>query len=86
MLILLTALAVAAQPPAAEAAPTPDPVICKRGKTSDVGSHLRPEKVCMKKSAWELAEKNTQNELQTLSDRAAFNPGKDPGSNGARPH
>ena len=86
MLILLAGLAAAAQPPAAQPARDPDPIVCKRSKTSDVGSHLRPEKVCMKKSAWELAERNTQNELQTLSDRAAFNPGKDPGANCARPH
>jgi hypothetical protein len=38
----------------------------------------------MKKSEWDLAEKNTQNELQMLHDRSAFNPGRDPSSAG--PH
>ena len=86
MLILLAALAAAAQPQTAQPAPVSDPVVCKRPKTSDVGSHMRAEKVCMKRSDWELAEKNLQNELQTLHDRSAFNPGHDPGENGAHPH
>jgi hypothetical protein len=86
MLILLAALAAVAQPQATQPAPVSDPVVCKRPKTSDVGSHLRAEKVCMKRSDWELAEKNMQNELQTLHDRAAFNPGHNPGENGTHPH
>lgn len=84
MLILLTALAAAAQAPATPPAADPDPVVCKRSKTSEVGTHMRSQKVCMKKSDWELSEKNTRQELQTLSDRAALNPGAQPP--GPRPH
>jgi hypothetical protein len=83
MLILL-ALAAAAQVPAAQPANDADPIVCKRAKSSDVGTHMRPQKVCMKKSEWEFTEKNTQNELRTLHDRSAFNPGGDPSTAG--PH
>lgn len=84
MLFLLSTLAAAALAPATQAPADPDPVVCKRSKTSDVGTHMRPEKVCMKKSEWDLIAKNTQNELQHLSDRAAFNPGTQP--SGPKPH
>jgi len=84
MLVLLTVLAAAAQAPTAQPASDADTIVCKRAKTSDVGSHLRPQKVCMKKSDWELMEKNTQNELQTLHDRSSFDPGRNPAGGG--PH
>jgi hypothetical protein len=85
-MFIILAAAAAEQAPAAASQPVPDsdPIVCKRGKTSDVGTHMRPAKVCMKKSEWDLAEKNTQNELQMLHDRSAFNPGRDPSSAG--PH
>ena len=84
MFVLLTALAVAAPAAAAQPVDPADPVVCKRDKNADVGTHMRPAKVCMKKSDWELSEKDTQNELRTLHDRASYNPGRDPSSN--EPH
>jgi hypothetical protein len=84
MLFLLTMVGAASLAPAAQGPADPDPVVCKRDKTSEVGTHLRPPKVCMKKSEWDLIAKNTQNELQRLSDRAAVNPGAQP--SGPKPH
>ena len=69
MLILLSALTVAAQAPAADATQTDeDPVICHR-QDSEVGTHMRPKKICMHKSDWDIIEKHTRNELQSLHDR-----------------
>jgi len=82
MLFLLSTLAAATLAPATQAPADPDPVVCKRSKTSDVGTHMRSERVCMKKSDWDLIAKNTQNELKQLNDRAAFNPGMEP----SKPH
>ena len=85
MIALFVAFAVAAQPTAATPAPQPapvadnDPVVCQRPDTSEVGTHMRPKKVCMRKSDWALIEKNTQRELQRLHDHH-----QDPG--GAQGH
>jgi hypothetical protein len=77
MLILLAALATAADtPPPAQGVKDADPIVCKRPHTSDVGTHMRPKPVCMKKSDWEYTEKNTQNELDRLRDRGSIDPGK----------
>jgi hypothetical protein len=81
MLILLAALAASADtPPPAQ--PVKDPIVCKRPRTSDVGTHMRPQPVCMKKSEWDLAEKNTQTQLDRLHDRASVDPGR---AQGQRP-
>lgn len=84
MLLLLSALAATGLAAPDQGPADPDPIVCKRDKTSEVGSHLRPKKVCLKRSEWDLIAKNTQNELQHLSDRAAFNPGTQP--SGQKPH
>jgi hypothetical protein len=76
MLILIAALAVAADTPPAAQATDSDSVVCKRARTSDVGTHMRPKPVCMKKSEWDLVEKHTQTELQSLHERSSFDPGK----------
>ncbi len=81
MLLLIAALSAIGQQTPAQPAANADPVICKRG-TSEVGTHMRPEKVCMKKSEWDFVERNTQRELQTLRDRSSFDPGM---AQGARP-
>jgi len=83
MLIFLAALAASADPTSS----TPpvkdaDPVICKRDRGSEVGTHMAPPKVCMKKSEWDIVEKHTQTELQALHDRSSFDPGK---ADGHRP-
>ena len=61
VLSLLCGPAVAAE----EASPTPEKLICKRG--SNLGSHLRPPKVCKTKSQWEearRAERSAQDKWQ----------------------
>ena len=75
---LLGLAAVAqAQPTTVTASPAPnaDPVICHRPE-SEVGTHMRPKPVCMKKSDWDLVEKNTQEQLRILGERSNFDPGK----------
>jgi len=84
MLLLLSALAATGLAAPDQGPVDPDPIVCKRDKSSEVGTHLRPKKVCLKRSEWDLIAKNTQNELQHLSDRAAFNPGTQP--SGPKPH
>ena len=76
MLILLAALAAAADPSsAAQQTKNDDPIVCKRDKSSEVGTHMAPPKVCMKKSEWDIVEKHTQTELQSLRERSSFDPG-----------
>ena len=69
MSILLSALIAAAQIPAAEAPQQDeDPIVCHR-QQSDVGTHMRPKKICMRKSDWDITEEHTRKELQMLHDR-----------------
>jgi hypothetical protein len=83
MLIFMAFVAAAADVPAAsEAAKNADPIVCKRDRTSEVGTHMRPKPVCMKKSDWDIVEKKTNTELQSLHERSAFDPGK---ADGHRP-
>jgi hypothetical protein len=76
MLFILAALAAAAEQPATVPAdPTADdPIVCHRG-TSDVGTHMRPKKVCMHKSEWDYVEKQTRDQLQRF-DEHHLDPGK----------
>ncbi len=77
MLTLLAVLASMATVP--EASPPPkdaDPIVCKRDQTSDVGTHMRPKPVCMKRSEWDYVERKTQYELHSLQDRSSFDPGR----------
>ena len=82
MLLLIAAFAAVAQQSPPQQAADADPVVCKRNRTSEVGTHMRAGKVCMKKSEWDFVERKTQRELQTLKDRSAFDPGM---AQGARP-
>jgi hypothetical protein len=53
-----------------------DPVVCTRQSVgSEVGTHMRPKKVCMKKSEWQLIEAHTKETLQSINGRGN-NPGK----------
>jgi hypothetical protein len=83
MLVLLASLAAAAASPAGPPANPADEIVCKRNKTADVGTHMRSQRVCMKRSEWEIVEKNAQNQLQHLQDRSSFDPGK---ADGSRPN
>ena len=77
MLLMLLAAAATAQPAPPATDQDKDPVVCQRQNVGlEVGTHMRPKKVCMKKSEWDLVEKNTQRELKSFSDRSAFDPGR----------
>ena len=83
MLMLLAALVAVADPSSSTPqAKDADPIVCKRDQSSEVGTHMAPPKVCMKKSEWDIVEKHTQTELQSLRDRSSFDPGK---ADGHRP-
>ena len=81
MFILVTALAAVAQTTAAVPAQKDDPVICRR-QTSEVGTHMQPKKICLRRSDWDLVEKNATREMQSLNDHH-LDPGK---AEGHRPN
>ena len=83
MIVLLASLAAAAASPASPPANPADEIVCKRDKTTENNTHMRAKRVCMKRSDWEIVEKNTQNQLQNLQDRSSFDPGK---ADGSRPN
>ena len=68
MLILVTALAAAAQASAAQPAQKDDdPIICTRDNVgSEVGTRLRPKKVCMRKSDRDFIDKQEKDSIQHL--------------------
>ena len=75
ILFLLAAAAGQADvAPTSKPNPAEEKVICRRPETFDTGTHMRAKKICMKASDWELAERQTQRELQGMRDR-----GIDPG-------
>jgi hypothetical protein len=74
MLGMIIALAAAAQGTAAPQAPDADPVVCQR-QQSEVGTHMRPKKVCMRKSEWDYVERHTRDKLQSLNQKGT-NPGQ----------
>jgi hypothetical protein len=69
MLVLLTALAAAAQVPAATTpAKDNDPIICTRDNVgSEVGTHMRPKKVCMKKSDRDFIEQQAKRTINSIN-------------------
>ena len=80
-ILLLAALAAmsdpatAAQPPVADS----DPIICTRDPVgSEVGTHLRSKKVCLRKSNRELIESQQRAKVQQINnngnDRSRFIP------------
>jgi hypothetical protein len=78
LFVFLIALVGAAQATAALPAEDPnDPVICHR-QQSEVGTHMAPKKICLRRSDWDLIEKNTQRELQNLQDKH-LDPGRTDG-------
>jgi hypothetical protein len=66
LLIVLAAAAQAAPPP--PSVKNDDPVICVR-EQSEVGTHMRPKKTCMKKSDWDYVQAHTKETLQSINDR-----------------
>jgi hypothetical protein len=73
MVSLIIALAVAAQGTPAQPVADEDPVVCQR-QQSEVGTHMRPKKVCMRKSEWEYVAQHTRDKLQSLNQKGT-NPG-----------
>jgi hypothetical protein len=72
MFMILSALAAMSGSPQAttDKAVESDPVLCTRSRAvSVVGTHVRPKKVCMRKSDQEFEEKNAQRELQQINTR-----------------
>ncbi len=71
MIELLVFIAAAAAPPPADAttARIDDPIICERRSTSDVGTHMRAKRVCMRKSDWDYQRKHTRRELEDINQR-----------------
>jgi hypothetical protein len=80
--LFVVASAAAVAPEAtAPAKADADPVICANRWRSEVGTHMRPKKVCMRQSDWDLVEENTKETLQTINQR-----GNNPGmADGHRP-
>ena len=74
MVGLFIAFAAAAQAAAPQAPANDDPVVCQRPQ-SEVGTHMRPKKVCMRKSEWEYVERHTRDTLQSLNQKGT-NPGQ----------
>ena len=73
--MLLLVLAAAAVEPSAAPTKNSDPVVCVRQSVgAEVGTHMRPKKVCMKKSEWQLVERHTMETLQSINGRGN-NPG-----------
>ena len=67
---LAVALACVSGPAlAADSGKKEDKVICKRERTSDLGTHMRAQKRCMTQSEWKAAYAQTQRELRTISGR-----------------
>ncbi|WP_308516555.1 hypothetical protein [Sphingomonas flavescens] len=74
-MLLLAMLAFQAAP-VPQTANDKDPVICTRQNVgTEVGTHMRPKKVCMKKSEWDLIEAHTKETLQSINGRGN-NPGR----------
>jgi hypothetical protein len=69
MLVLLSALAAAAQTPAATPAASTDPIICTRDNVgSEVGTHMLPKKVCMKKSERDFMEQQAKRTINSVNN------------------
>lgn len=69
MLALLTALVAASGTPPGPVtnAADDDPIICtKENVGSEVGTHMRPKKVCMKKSERDFIERSQRQTVQDL--------------------
>jgi hypothetical protein len=54
---------------AAEGAAKEDKIICKRDRSTNLGSNMRAEKRCMKQSEWKELYAHTRRELRSISER-----------------
>ena len=73
MMFLMGAVVFAAAAVAAEgsgaSAKAEDPVVCKKDRSFNTGSHMRRAAVCKLKSEWAFEEKQAQRELQSVRDK-----------------
>jgi xanthine dehydrogenase iron-sulfur cluster and FAD-binding subunit A len=67
MLVLVTALAAAAQAPAVQPSSADDPIICTRQNVGDeVGTRLQRKKICMRKSDRDCIKQQEKQAVQQL--------------------
>ncbi len=66
--ILLAAAGLATAETTASAR-TDNPVVCKKDRSYQTGSHMRRPPVCRLKSDWKLEEQEAQRKIQQLRER-----------------
>ena len=72
ILTVLTAVATTS-PQKAPADPNDkDPIICEGRAASEVGTHLKAKRTCLRKSQWEYVHDNTKRELEQIKDRGSL--------------
>ena len=70
LILGLAVAAVSASPALASTftASRADPLVCKRDRQTNLGSHFRAPRTCMLRSQWREMEEHTQRELQQILD------------------
>ena len=63
------AAAVVAAGGASDSTKAVDPVVCKKDRSFDTGSHMRRKAVCKLKSEWAFEEKESRREFQAIKDK-----------------
>ncbi|WP_309663107.1 hypothetical protein [Sphingomonas sp.] len=73
-MILNVLAAVAAASPQTTPADTTDkdPVICEGREASEVGTHIKAKRTCLRKSQWEYVRNDTKRELRSINDRGSI--------------
>jgi hypothetical protein len=81
MLVLLMAMAASAQAPGTQPpAKDADPIICTRDNSgAEVGTHMRPKKVCMRKSDRDFIDQQEKAAMQQLVNDGDARMHSDPG-------
>jgi hypothetical protein len=69
VLSMLTAVAAGAPQPAPADAKDKDPIICEGRAATEVGTHMRAKRTCLRKSQWEYVRSDTKRELREMNDR-----------------
>lgn len=66
---VVLAAAVVAAGGASESTKAQDPVVCKKDRSFDTGSHMRRKAVCKLKSEWAFEERESRRELQAIKEK-----------------
>jgi hypothetical protein len=70
MLVFLTVLAAVTDVPAATPPVDNDPIICTRSAVgSEVGTHMQPKKICMRKSDRDYIEREQRETIAGINNR-----------------